>query len=337
MKISIETASRAPISAVAIALLLSFAGCADGKSTAALSPTIDTLPGGAVRVVNHGPSEWSGTDGWQLELELVIASADSGPAMLSSRRHLVVAPGGEIVVLDRRPAVLRVFSADGGFLRTIGREGSGPGEYLDFGELTIVGDTLVVNDRQNSRLVLFNIDGTHLRTFPAERTGMWPVATSDGRIQLDTYLARRQSTPQDAYPGSGVRRMRTDGVVTDSFFYPAQPEGMIWRLRDEKNDLGAFVPFAPEREKTLDRLGNLIYGDQSAYRLIVSSKGSDTLRIIEAPVTLVTISDSVRQAELDDVLGYAEWAAGIARLEDIPVVYPAWTDLRVDAGGNIWV
>lgn len=320
-----------------VALMLALAGCAGSSRTPSAPPTIDTLPGGAVRVINHGPAEWTDTTGWRLELTRVIASADSGPAMLSSPRSIVAAPGGEIVVLDRRPAVLRVFAADGRFLRTIGREGSGPGEFFDFGNLAIVGDSLVVNDRQNSRLVVFTLDGTYLRTIAAEPTAMWGVTTIDGEILLDTYLERRPPSETEMYPGSGVRRLRTDGTVNGSYFYPPHPPARVWRLRNANADLGAFIPFTPDREKTVDRHGRLIYGDQGAYRFIVSTDGRDTVRIIEATAVPVLISDSARRAALAEVIEYSPWAEEIARLDEIPTAAPAWLDLRADDQDNLWV
>ena len=39
------------------------------------------------------------------------------------------APNGEILVSDGQQEVIRVFDIDGAFLRSIGRDGEGPGEF----------------------------------------------------------------------------------------------------------------------------------------------------------------------------------------------------------------
>ena len=314
------------------------AACAAEPGGSALQhPTVDTLPGGAIHVVNHGPTEWADGSGWQLEFERKIVPADSGAAMLSSPRNVVATSRGEVVVLDRRPASIKVYSPTGDFLRAIGREGAGPGEYADFGELAIIGDTLVVNDRQHARIVLFDVGGSYLRTLAVASTPMWQVTTADGRIQLDTYLAQRKRTLDDSYAGSGVRRLRTDGSVADSFFYPPEPRGHLWTLIDASHDLGAFIPFSPGREKALSPSGQLIWGDQAAYRLVVTDNGHDTLRLIEAVAPAVPINDSLRRAERADVLKSSRWAEGSASLDEIPNTYPTWTELHVDPTGDLWV
>lgn len=318
--------------------VLALASCTtDAADSALRAATVDTLPGGVIRVVNHGPTEWADSTGWRLELERVISSADSGPALLASPHDVVATSAGEIMILDRQPALIKVFSADGEFVRTIGREGAGPGEYADFGDLAIIADTLVVNDRRHARMVLFDVDGTYLRSFPGTRGPMWRVTTTDGRIQLDTDLAQLDGTPNDNWAGSGVRRLRTDGSVADSFFYPPEPRGRNWSLVDATHDLGTSIPFMPDREKTLNPAGQLIWGDQGVYRLVVTSNGRDTVRVIESTAPAAPISDSLRRAELADVIKDSPWAEGIASLDEIPKTYPAWTGLHSDAAGNLWV
>ncbi len=270
-------------------------------------------------------------------LERTIRSAERGPGLFASPRNIVVTRGGEIVILDRRPASLMLFAVTGKLLRTIGRQGAGPGEYADFGDLRIVGDTLVVNDRGNSRMVLFTLDGKQLRTFPGVRGPARGAATTDGKIAVMEYLAHPPSTPDNHYAGEGVRRYRTDGSVADSLFYPAAPRPRVWALKDATHDLGALIPFSPERVSPFDRDGHLIWGDQQNYRLVISSNGTDTLRLIESNAPLFAISDSLRQAELADVIKGSSWATSIAKLADIPTSFPRWTDVTTDASGNIWV
>lgn len=308
--------------------------CAGEPADRMLRPaTIDTSSSGVIQVVNHGPNEWADSGGWRLELERVIVSADSGPAMFSTQRNVAAASSGEVVLIDSKPTVIKVFSSDGAFIRRIGREGSGPGEYKASVDLAIIGDTVVVSDRQNVRIVLFGIDGTYLRSVPGTRGRMWRATTSDGRIQLDTRLAAREGTPEDYYAGSGVRRIRTDGSVADSFFYPPQAEPRGWS--DARGSV--FIPLAPDREKTLNANGELIWGDQGVYRLMVTADGRDTVRVIEAPAPAVSISDSVRRAELAKVFTYAPWVAEIATVNDIPEVYPVWSEVYADMIGNLWV
>lgn len=319
-------------------LLTAVVACGGSGNSATTSPTTtDTLPGGAIHVVNRGPAEWDDTAGWRLVLERTIPSAASGPGLLASPRNIVATSAGEIVVLDRRPARLVRFAATGELIGTIGREGAGPAEFADFGDLGIVGDTLVVVDRGNARLVLFRTDGTSLGSAPGARGPLVGPISDDGRIPLFSYLAQRPTTASDNYAGSGVRRVTTDGRTADSLFYPPEPLGHLWTLVDASHDLGAVIPFTPSRVYAFDRAGRLLWGDQDHYRILVSHTGTDTTLMIDAAAPAVTIPDSVRQAQLDEMRADAEWLRPIAKLDDIPTEYPAWTDLRADAAGNIWV
>lgn len=319
------------------ALLLALtAACGGSGGTTLAVPAVDTLPGGAVRVVNAAPSAWTDTSGWKLTLERSVGrSGDS--ALLRDPRTLVATADGHIAVLDRKPARLLLFGADGALRRTIGREGPGPGEYGDFGELLLVGDTLVVNDRAQSRLVFFTLDGAHLRTVPSGRmSAQWPTSR-DGRFLTEAYLQKGPQTPDDWFPGRGAIRRRSDGAPLDSVRFPKVPEPRVWRLKNATTDLGYYVPFMPDHERTFDRSGRLVYGDQAVYRLFVSAHGHDTVRIIEAPSASVTIPDSLRRAEFDAAIRFGDWLKPIASLGDIPASYPAWSVLAVDGADRLWV
>jgi hypothetical protein len=50
-------------------------------------------------------------------------------AAISGIRSLAVAPGGELLVLDRHSAQVRLYSREGRLLRSVGRYGEGPGEF----------------------------------------------------------------------------------------------------------------------------------------------------------------------------------------------------------------
>ena len=71
---------------------------------------------------------------------------------------------GGFAVLEQVPAEIRVFDASGVFLRRIGREGDGPGEFRSpLGVAALAGDTLLVWDRGSRRLSWFSIDGALAR------------------------------------------------------------------------------------------------------------------------------------------------------------------------------
>ena len=72
------------------------------------------------------------TFGFQLpQQEIQLRKARSVPAdgtIIGAVSDLDVLPNGEIIVLDGQAKELMVFSPDGNLVRTLGREGEGPGE-----------------------------------------------------------------------------------------------------------------------------------------------------------------------------------------------------------------
>jgi hypothetical protein len=81
---------------------------------------------------------------------------------------------GSIVVVNDR-TVLRVYAADGTFLRTLSRTGSGPGEYRGIvGVARTAGDTLRVHDPTLRRLDVRGPHGEVVRSYPDVRaTALW--------------------------------------------------------------------------------------------------------------------------------------------------------------------
>lgn len=298
-------------------------------------PSIDTLPGGIVRVINRGPTQWADTNGWKLVRELQFTPPDEGPGSLGKPGSMVVTATGEIAVFDEKPVGILLYSARGEFLRMIGRQGTGPGEYSDVVTLLMHHDTLIVHDRQARRLVFFALDGRTLGSAPAPGGPIRQISPT-GALSYLAYLPTAPSRGTGDI-GEGVIRMRTDGTVVDTLLFPAPPLPRLWTLVDATHDLGHDVPFTPDRMSRLDRDGRLIWGDQAAYRFIVAAHGLDTARIIESTAPTWPIADSLRSAAFATAVKEAPWIGRRGALADIPTSYPLWTSFFTDDEANLWV
>ena len=298
---------------------------------------IDTLPGGIVQVVNAGPTAWADSSGWQLTLERVISPDENSPGALARPRSMATDNAGNLYVFDLQPAQIKVFDADGEFSHLIGREGEGPGEYRA-GAVHVVGDTVVVHDAGNSRVVLFGTDGAAIGEWSAQgsRQGASP-GRHDGAFPSIVNLRDRELTADDQFPGRAWRFHHADGTPAGTVRIPAMPRSPMWELRNDRMDVGAFIPFAATREAVLTPSGTVVWGDSDEYRLIVSTNGEDTVRIITAQAPRSDIPDSVRQAAFDEFVTSNEWIADVGKVSDIPRQYPQWLMLSVDADDNIWV
>lgn len=67
---------------------------------------------------------------------------------------------GSVVVVDRGARTVRLYDAKGHFLKTLGGPGSGPGEFLDPGPVSVtVGDSVLVWDQPAYRITRFDPEG----------------------------------------------------------------------------------------------------------------------------------------------------------------------------------
>jgi len=98
---------------------------------------------------------------------------------------LAVDSAGAVYIADTQVPAVRKYGPDGRYLMTLGREGSGPGEYRKGADaLAILRDgRIVLRDQGNSRFQLWTPDGR-----PA---GNWQLTTgfSTGRMAVGTKMA----------------------------------------------------------------------------------------------------------------------------------------------------
>ena len=99
------------------------------------------------------------------EPDLVIGS--KGNDYTFGKITAVTADGtGAVYVLDGMASEVRIFDSAGGFVRTVGRPGKGPGEFLAGGNLVVRGDTLIVQ-------------GAGVHAFTSTDEYLWSNAASD--------------------------------------------------------------------------------------------------------------------------------------------------------------
>jgi len=96
--------------------------------------------------------------------EVRIGSLDDPDLGFSRISGVDVDEDGLTYVLESQEREIRVFDRDGRRVRTIGRQGSGPGEFGSPNRFGIIGDTVWVTDTRLSRLTLFTLEGDVLST-----------------------------------------------------------------------------------------------------------------------------------------------------------------------------
>jgi hypothetical protein len=327
------------------ALLLLLAACSGADAKMALNtPVIDTLPGGIVRVTNPGPTAWADTSGWQLVLEREIIPAEGSEGEVGSPRALVASEGGAIYWLMTEPSVIKAYAADGTWLRNIGREGDGPGEFRD-GMFGLAGDKLFIQDPNNSRLTVFDTSGTFLQSAPSQCcywTNNFPIF-GDGTVGI-----MGPAPAGDDGQGGALYVTRLDGTVIDTVVFPPSepnPSG-YWTVTmtrgNNRSQMRMGVPLQPTDYTRYRNDRTVVRGNTATYSLAVTGLNRDTTLVFTAPATQVAITTAQRDSIFADVVDNMneQWRDAIreaAKPSDIPTAWPLWTGVVADPTGHVWV
>lgn len=103
-------------------------------------------------------------ESWQLVEELRIGSENGPDDSFATIRGLLPDGHGGILVLQSRE--IRWYSQSGSLVRVVGREGQGPGEFMDARKFGWMGDTLWVQDPTLGRVTMFDSAGNVAGTVP---------------------------------------------------------------------------------------------------------------------------------------------------------------------------
>lgn len=319
--------------------LLSAAACADGdrREVAAWRGTVDTLPGGIVRVANPPGPMWDSSSAWRLVEDLRIGAADGGgPDMFSDVHDIAIDAGGRIYVLQRQMQTVQVFDAAGRFVRTIGRSGSGPGEFEGANGLAFdPAGRLWVADPGNARFVAFDTAGvvlaSHRRDIGSYGFRWNGTFMRDGRL-----VESGVSVPVSDGRGSAIVRFDSVFAPVDTLFRsgpnPSNEEAtFVFRRTDGATYVG--IPFRPASGTgVVDPRGTVWSANSGSYELVQHSLAGDTVRVVTRAYEPVPVTD-------DDLAGFRESISTLGPVDEsrIPRVKPAFTTISVAPDGELWV
>jgi hypothetical protein len=319
-------------------LVLAFACSGRERSHLAVA-TIDTLPGGIVRVMSPGPTAWADTNGWKLVETLRILGSDGDSTVINDPMSLALDGEGRVYVGDQSPAVIKVFDTRGNLVRTIGREGGGPGEFRT-GFIAIHGSNIVVHDPQQLRTSVFDTSGTFVKSWTS-LCCYWQSIVVD--------RAGLMYIPGMPPPGSGGMYIRysIDGATRDTLLLAPGPEEKSWTFTSgsgkNRSMMSTSVPLSPALQRVVNPAGGFLSGYAERYEIAVSPHGQDTSLVFGRTWTSAPVSPGRREAIVDSTIKQVAkyWGEEAARNEikvsDVPAMAPAFTSISVDGKGNRWV
>jgi len=322
--------------ALVVAVLPIAVALACSKPGGSWSGTTDTTASGAVVVRNTGRGLWTAASAWRLEEDLRIGSVDdSGAGALSNPRAMEVDGAGRLYVIESQPMELRVYGPNGGYLRTLMRTGSGPGEVQQaIGLAWDRAGHLWVVDQQNARYTVFDTAGTrlaeHRRPVSGFFTWRWEgTITPAGEILDVTGAPRANEFRQVAV------RLDSTLTATDTLQLPYW-KGPVFEIHRGGMSASYSVPFAPSLLWRLDPRGYIWSSITDRYRIVQQTWKGDTVRIVEREeVEPVPVTAAEKDTGIARMRSFVQ-QGGVVDRSRIPDVKPPIERLWLDDLGYLW-
>ncbi|MGD8280999.1 MAG: hypothetical protein PVF69_07575 [Gemmatimonadota bacterium] len=281
-----------------------------------------------------------------MELEIGVVDGDPAYSFTTIAGVNTLGDGG-VVVAEWQTREIRIFDGNGRHVRTLGGFGDGPGEFSQIVNVAGVrGDTIRVWDIRQQRITTMSSDGTLLGSFRLERgqaaSGFGPVThLADG-----TYLVPlRDLGDLDMESTSGratqvLLRASAHGEIFDTMAMLAGEEMTVVRGQRAATILPTPAGRKPLWATGTDRVYTAWNGE---YRIVARTLAGDPAMVILAPGLGRPLErgafDAAKRAWLDECPDERcrRWYARIFEVVEPPDAWPAFSDLRVDALGDLWV
>lgn len=343
----LSSARRLRAHLVVVLVTSSFTACGEAtKDLATDTPWVTTVDSTAdtivVRIAGEIPERLHRT----LVPELRIGAED-GVEETTFGNILAVLPtrDGGMVVYDQQVPAVRMFDAQGGFVRNMSTKGGGPGEFGHLSGITALPDgRWVLWDAAGSRLNVHALDGTYERSTKllGGRTFGRGMLFSDvsGYLYMDAIVWR---DPADrSISKRGLIRFDSAGTLLDTLQYPDwgdAPRELKAGTPDGGSTITWGVPYTPSSVTALLRSGGFVSGPSAPYRFyILRRDGARPIRVEREHVP-VPVADDERTywtAQIEKAMRDVEPAW---RWTDAPIpeFKPAYRDIFVGLDGRIWV
>ena len=301
-------------------------------ATAAILPLFLTACGSgsdaAVEVVhNSGEPLWTPEEAWNVVEDLRIGSAMSeGPDLFGAILSFDVDAWGRIFALDDQAQEVRVFDADGTFVRTVGSRGEGPGEFTQAGsvDLTRNGEIWVMGMDQG-RVSIFDTAGTYLRQ---ERTNTGGYISKPYRGGFDA-MGRYHVV----LVGGRLARFDQSFTPIDTIVIPEDPVELEFF---ETPRASVSVPFQGSMDWRLSPTGTVWTLLTGRYELTEMTTDGAVLRRVTKDHDPIPVTNAEREAAIER-LDWFTSQGGEIDPSKFPDSKPATASFFLDDEGNLWV
>jgi hypothetical protein len=257
---------------------------------------------------------------------------------------IAVDGSGNVYVLDSKARHIKKFGAEGNFLKLIGREGQGPGEFTRPSRLVCSRDKLVVWDMMGMRFSLFTLDGEPIKSvrhsFAEQGNPQKMKAFPSGEFVVGIEKVHFDpKTPQDFSIVLYSPEMEQVKII-----FARQVWRNVWGIPNAPN---IPMPFHPYVHWDLTPDGNVVIGYSDKYEIGIYDKEVVKLASISHTYDPVKVSKNDRDMFLKGLIFTGQTGSGTVVKKDpppaikehmkFPEFKPAFDNIVVDSDGNILV
>ena len=269
----------------------------------------------------------------QLELDHQFIIIDSEEVIMQQVTGVKSDSEGRIFLTDQRALQIHVFDPQGNYLTSIGREGSGPGEFISLMKIYIdEKDQVFAVDVNQARNTIFVENNNHWepeQIFTIAGQRYWiDSADSDGNVVL------RQSPPQ--YPETGA--FWYEHEIAKGNLSSGLNEQEVLTIKDMgflSSGDGALqrIPFGRTTVVSTDIKGNIYLVWNEKFEMAKYNAKMEFIDSLNVEIPNQSISNDDYREVMDRVRNNFR---SLAR-DHMPDSKPVINNMFVDKNGNIWL
>jgi hypothetical protein len=298
-----------------------------------------------VEIVTSTEAEWSDGGGWRVDTvpNLSIGTFGGDPEYeLFNVSGAVRFEDGTIGVVNTGSHEVRFYDATGRYLRAIGREGEGPGEFRRPSQIfPLAGDSVAVWDSRLRRMSVFDGEGAFARSFLlGDGDQSFSVGDLSGRtLRASTSISFGRDAPIGARRDSSLHVLfDLDG---DSLSSLGRFPAIDRYIRTTATGMTVVIAVFAQSTYSTTYGASWFFATNEGYVIDELDGEGNLLRSIRRAVVPIEVTGAMIDREIEALLsGMEEVRKMLSPLYaemPKPQVLPSYSGLEVDAGGNLWV
>ena len=273
------------------------------------------------------------------EEDLSIEPVDEkGNIRIYSPTRFAVDESGNIFICDYRDSSVKVFDSHGQFVRTIGRKGSGPGEFETVGRVYCLPDgKLMMLDLGLRRGSLFSNEGRFISSHKFLRPGYNVFFSTESFYVREETVVEMDKTPKGWKTTLFIKAYDYKGE--EIFSYGEFKESQSAFIDEEGRRFTYTRPYDVESVLAGDQKNKWLYhclSDQ--YIIEVFDHEGRLFRKIDRPYNRIPVTEQDKKRYLEGFHASSERdVALIEKNTEMPKLKPVCERMLVDDEGRVWV